>query len=145
MHTHPPTCMHARTHACTHACMQAHPHTHTCRGLPQLLQFVTLMSLFMAVDWAALTNPSISAPLKFLVCAASSIRSTSGASFLCARIVSVWMFRIWSRPCWSGRPVIKTTSQPQNKLSTLSLSGSSESKSAVLVWETCHQNKSTSK
>ena len=76
---------------------------------------VTLMSLFMAVDWAALTSPSISAPLKFLVCTDSSARSTSGASFLCKRMVSVWMLRIWSLPCWSGRPAIKTTSQLQNK------------------------------
>lgn len=65
---------------------------------------LTLMSLFMAVDCAARTNPSISAPLKFLVSVASSERSTSASSFSCFFIVSVWIVRIWSRPNSSGRP-----------------------------------------
>ena len=42
---------------------------------------ITLMSLFIAVEVEALTNPSISAPLKFLVSSESSWIDTSFASF----------------------------------------------------------------
>lgn len=65
---------------------------------------LVLMWRFMAVDWAARTSPSSSAPLKFLVSAASSLTLTSVASRLKSRILAVWMLRIWTRPCSSGRP-----------------------------------------
>jgi len=58
----------------------------------------------MAVEVAALTRPSISAPLKFLVSAASSATSTSGASFPFSLIRAVWIRRIWTRPFSSGSP-----------------------------------------
>ena len=58
----------------------------------------------MAVDCAARTSPSISAPVKFFVWTAKSARSTSAASNLCSRIFAVWISRICTRPCSSGRP-----------------------------------------
>ena len=60
----------------------------------------------MAVDVAALTNPSISAPLKFFVSFANVLGSKSDASFSFSRIFAVCIFRICSRPCSSGRPRI---------------------------------------
>lgn len=69
--------------------------------------FVALISLFMAVDWAAFTKPSISAPLKFFVRAANSSMLTSGASLPFSFIMCVWMCKIWTLPFSSGRPAEK--------------------------------------
>lgn len=65
---------------------------------------LTLICLFIAVDWAARTKPSNSAPLKFFVSTASSAMSTSSASSWCSRILTVWIWRIWNRPFSSGKP-----------------------------------------
>lgn len=67
---------------------------------------LTLICLFIAVDWAARTKPSNSAPLKFLVSTASSAMSTSSASSWCSRIRTVWIWRIWNLPFSSGKPEI---------------------------------------
>lgn len=66
--------------------------------------YSTWMKRFIAVDCAARTSPSISAPVKFFVWTAKSARSTSAASNLCSRIFAVWISRICTRPCSSGRP-----------------------------------------
>ncbi|RNA29927.1 hypothetical protein BpHYR1_046701 [Brachionus plicatilis] len=48
-----------------------------------------LMGRFMALDWAARTRPSISAPLKFLLKAASSAKLTLECNFPCSFILAV--------------------------------------------------------
>lgn len=62
------------------------------------------MCLFIAVDCAARTRPSNSAPLKFLVSTASSEIMTSPASSWWVRIRAVWMLSICTRPFSSGKP-----------------------------------------
>lgn len=74
-----------------------------CKTCPIL----TLICRFIAVDCAALTKPSSSAPLKFFVSTANSWMSTSLARSSYCRIFVVWMCRIWMRPFSSGKPVIK--------------------------------------
>lgn len=74
---------------------------------PPQFQDLTLTSRFMAELCAALTKPSSSAPEKFFVCRANSSMFTSSESLSCSRILVVWMFRIWLRPCSSGRPARK--------------------------------------
>ena len=75
---------------------------HLCYYRVECIQ--TLINLFMAVDVAARTKPSISAPLKFLVCLASRSTSKSLASLWFSFILAVCMFRIWPRPCSLGKP-----------------------------------------
>ena len=60
----------------------------------------------MAVAWALLTKPSISAPLKFLVRVANSVRYTSVESLSFSLITLVWIIilRICKRPGSSWSP-----------------------------------------
>ena len=84
----------------------------------------TLISRFMAVAVAARTSPSSSAPLKFLVLAASSFMSTSFANLSFSRNRVVWMFRIWVRPNSSGRSgreTLKLVSMIMSKFNRLQL------------------------
>ena len=71
----------------------------------------TLTRRFMAVDAAALTRPSISAPLKFFVAAAKSTKSTSDANLPLSRMRAVWIRSIWPRPFSSGNPAAAITTK----------------------------------
>mmetsp|Transcript_9598 Transcript_9598/g.19890 ORF Transcript_9598/g.19890 Transcript_9598/m.19890 type:complete len:263 (-) Transcript_9598:499-1287(-) len=73
-----------------------------------------------AKEVADLTSPSISAPLKFLVMAASSSTRTSRPRNWLPSILAVWMWRICVRPRSSGRPISTCTSNRPGRMSASS-------------------------
>mmetsp|Transcript_38179 Transcript_38179/g.73222 ORF Transcript_38179/g.73222 Transcript_38179/m.73222 type:complete len:244 (+) Transcript_38179:840-1571(+) len=73
-----------------------------------------------AKDTALFTRPSISAPLKFLVSAASSPTSTPRSRNWLVSIMVVWMERICMRPASSGRPISTCTSRRPGRSSASS-------------------------
>mmetsp|Transcript_16219 Transcript_16219/g.52478 ORF Transcript_16219/g.52478 Transcript_16219/m.52478 type:complete len:341 (+) Transcript_16219:539-1561(+) len=86
------------------------------------LTFSTVTSRPKAHEVADRTSPSISAPEKFFVSAASSSSETSGERYLFSRIFAVCIERIWCRPCSSGSEISTCTSSRPGRSSAGSIS-----------------------
>mmetsp|Transcript_22149 Transcript_22149/g.70749 ORF Transcript_22149/g.70749 Transcript_22149/m.70749 type:complete len:458 (+) Transcript_22149:614-1987(+) len=88
------------------------------------LTFSTVTSRPKAHEVADRTSPSISAPEKFFVSAASSSSETSGERYLFSRIFAVCIDRIWCRPCSSGSEISTCTSSRPGRSSAASIMSS---------------------